>query len=251
MADWTKVVVGVTAAAGGAALLCYLLNAEDEARAAPAEAGAESGAKGSKFDEVTKEQVEQILQEILSSQEKMKGHMKELTKELLQKSLSFEQTYHKVKSVQPEDPLEKHGLSMMDFDRLLDKFQSDPNVRRAIAQIMGTPSPSSVTPDRVKAISVKNIIDVHTFMLQELEKLQKYFGGIRDRSSYDLKTVTIAAQALVGAKVEEKFSITSEDIEGAVLMHHTQLATDQEFANINIQIQTTMGKLMGSPLPAS
>merc|ERR1719160_1362780 len=131
---------------------------------------------------------------------------------------------------------------MMDFDKLLDKFQSDPKVRKAIAQIMGTPN-----PDRVREISVKTVIDVHTFMLEELEKMLKYFNGIKDQSSYDMKTVTIAAQALVGAKVEERFSITSEDIENAVLMHHTQLATDKEFANINIKIQNTMGKLMGSP----
>lgn len=32
-----------------------------------------------------------------------------------------------------------------------------------------------------------------------------------------------------------------------VLMYHTMLATDQEFAAINIKIQHTMGKLMGTP----
>lgn len=103
-----------------------------------------------------------------------------------------------------------------------------------------------MTSEKVMAISVRDIIDVHNFMLEELEKLMKHFKGLRDQSSYQMKTVTIAAQALVGAKVEERFSVTPEDIENAVLMHHTQLATDQEFANINIKIQTAMGKFMGS-----
>merc|ERR1712194_456981 len=98
-----------------------------------------------------------------------------------------------------------------------------------------------------QAISVRQIIDVHTFMLEELESVVKYFQNVPNKESYDLKTVTIAAQAMVGYKIEEKFSIASEDIESAVLMYHTTLATDQEFAQINIKIQHVMGKLMGTP----
>ena len=41
-----------------------------------------------------------------------------------------------------------------------------------------------------------------------------------DRESYDPKTVTLTAQSLVGAKVEERFGLTSEDIEHAVMRHH-------------------------------
>merc|ERR1712224_49674 len=171
---------------------------------------------------------------------------KELTKELLQIGLSFEQTYQRVKAVQPEDPLEKHGLSMMDFDQLLDKYQSDPHVREAIGKIMGAPSPNSHQSSKVQTITVKKIIDVHNFMLEELDNLVKHFQTVSDHKSYDMKTVTIAAQALVGAKVEEKFGYSSEDIEGAVLTHHASLATNQEFANINISMQNTMSKLMGT-----
>merc|ERR1711920_665352 len=200
-----------------------------------------------RVDEISKEQVQQILQEIIRSQGQMKHYMKDLTKELCSKSLSFEQTYQRVKEVQPEDPLEKYGLSMMEFDQLLDKHQSDPLVKEAIAKIMGAPMPGSTTPDRVQSITVKKIIDVHKFMLEELEKLVQNFQALPNKEQYDMKTVTIAAQACVGSKVEATFGITSEDIENAVLFHHTMLATDQEFASINMQIQHTTGRPMGTP----
>merc|ERR1712190_319130 len=178
--------------------------------------------------------------------------MGDLTKELLSKSLTFEQTYARVKEVQTADPLEKYGLSMTEFDELLDKHQSDPNVREAITKIMGSPSPGSSASEKIQAITVKQVIDVHKFMLEELDALVTTFQNSANKDSYDTKTVTITAQAIVGSKIEQKFSITSEDIEGAVLMYHSTLATDQEFAQINIKIQHTMGKLMGtnfSPAP--
>merc|ERR1712039_1046157 len=120
--------------------------------------------------------------------------MKDLTKELCSKSLSFEQTYARVKEVQPNDPLEKYGLSMMEFDQLLDKHQSDPNVRESIAKIMGAPSPGAATNEKVQGITVSTIIDVHKFMLEELDKIVTHFQNSPNKDSYDTKTVTIAAQ---------------------------------------------------------
>lgn len=250
MENWKKLLLAAGGAAGTCAVLYYLLREESEAKGARGDANKKSKElkKGkTKVEEITKEQVQQVLQEIIQSQEQMKGYMKELTKELLSKRLTFEQTYQRVKEVQPSDPLEKYGLSMQDFDQLLDKHQTDPLVREAIAKIMGAPNPSQVASDKVQAITVKKILDVHQFMLEELERLVDYFEHVPNKNTYDLKTVTIAAQAIVGSKVEAKFGITSEDIESAVLMYHTVLATDQEFANINVKIQHTMGKLMGTP----
>mmetsp|Transcript_121303 Transcript_121303/g.220641 ORF Transcript_121303/g.220641 Transcript_121303/m.220641 type:complete len:255 (+) Transcript_121303:123-887(+) len=249
--DWTKILLAAGGAAGVAAALCYLLKEEPEGPVSRAQSAGESTAavSKSKVEDITREQVHQILQEIIKSQELMKTYMKDLTRELLSKKLDFEQTYKRVKEVQPADPLEQYGLSMMDFDQLLNNHQADPAVREAIAKIMGAPSPSNVASEKVQAITVQKIIEVHTFMLKELEKLVDEFSSKPNKDSYDLKTVTIAAQAIVGSKVEEEFKITSEDIESAVLMYHTMLATDQDFANINIKIQQTMGKLMGSSFP--
>ncbi|CAE8738445.1 unnamed protein product [Polarella glacialis] len=175
-------------------------------------------------------QVQQILSEIVESQEKMKTHMKDLTRELLSKQLDFEQTYIRVREVQPDDPLERCGLSMSDFDMLLSKYQHDPKVKEGIARIMGVPTnaTASAAQEKAQTVPARRVIEVHAFMLEELEKLVQHFATIKNKDAYDMKTVTLAAQAVVGAKVEEKFGLTSEDIERAVIQHHSTLATDQD-----------------------
>lgn len=240
---------GLGAAGAAAVLYCLLKEQPKKSGGKGREESNEAPQPGAKLkvEEITKETVQTILKEIIESQEKMKGYMKELTKELRTKSMSFEDTYDRVRKVQPSDPLEKHKLTMMEFDQLLDKHQSDPMVREAIAKIMGTPTASSVASEKVQGITVKLVIEVHTFMLKELEALVEKYQSMTNKRDLDMKTVTIVAQAIVGSKMEEKFGITSEDIESAVLMYHTSLATDQEFANINLKIQHTMGKLMGQP----
>lgn len=253
--NWQKLLIAAGGTVGVCAVLYYLLKEEKKERQIIGEDGSDKkkdrGAKMGSVDEISKEQVRQILQEIIKSQDQMKGYMKDLTQELLTKNFSFEQTYARVREVQPQDPLEKYNLSMMEFDQLLDKHQSDPNVRDAIAKIMGAPEPGAQRNDKVQSITVKQIIDVHVFMLAELENVVKYFTNLSNKESYDMKTVTIAAQAMVGSKIEEKFNITSEDIESAVLTYHTMLATNQEFAQVNVSIQHTMGKLMGTPFGPS
>lgn len=245
---WKKLLIGVGAAAGAAAVLYYLLKDEPETSQLAAEGpGSSPSQPKTSVNELTKDQVKQILQDIINSQTQMKDYMKDLTKELHSTSLTFDQTYEKIKGVQPNDPLEAYGLSMQDFDQLLDKHQHDPGVRDAIAQIMGASGqPQAAISESARQITVKKIIDVHAYMHEELEVILRQFQSLPNKEAYDLKTVTIAAQAIVGSKVEEKFSITSDEIEGAVLTHHQQLATDQEFATINRKIQQTMGTLMGA-----
>lgn len=236
-------------AASVAAVLYFLMkdDSKGKKKSSVLDGKDSSAAAGkSRVEDISKETVQLILKEIIESQEKMKVYMKDLTKELRSTSLSFEQTYQKVREVQPNDPLEKHNLSMMEFDQLLDKFQGDPTVREAIAKIMGAPSPSTASSEKVKDITVKDIIKVHRFMLEELKKLVETYQGMQQNTELDMKTVTIVAQAIVGANMEKKFNITSEDVESAVLHHHTMLSTDQEFATINAEIQNTMAKLMGS-----
>lgn len=251
MADSQKMLLAGLGAASVAAVV-YCLTKDDSKKTRTVQGdkseGAPAGGKGkSKVEEISKETVSIILKEIIDSQEKMKSYMKTLTKELKTKQMDFRQTYDRVREVQPNDPLEKYGLSMMEFDQLLDKYQSEPTVREAIAKIMGAPNPANTQSAKVQAITVPQIISVHKFMLEELESLVKIYQGLQKTGGdLDMKTVTIVAQAMVGAKMEEKYGIASEDLESAVLVYHTMLATDQEFATINLQIQHTMGKLMGA-----
>lgn len=247
MEGWKKLLLAAGGSVGVAAALYYLLREDGDAKAPSGAAGgdAHDGGKKLKVDEMTKEQVIQILREIVDSQEKMRTHMKSLTKDMRSRKLDFDETYQKVLQVQPEDPLEKYGLSMMDFDQLLNKYQAEPEVREGIESIMGIHSDGSdaSTPAGTVA-TAERIIEVHAFMLQELKDLMQHFAQVANRSSYDMKAVTLAAQAAVAAKVEDKFGLTSEDIEHAVIKHHSQLETNREFANLNTEMQQVMAQLL-------
>jgi len=199
-------------------------------------------------EELAKSDVLEILRDIMKSQELMKAVMKDLTTDLIQNQLSFEQTYEKIKKSQPDDPLERYGISMTDFDMLLEKHQLDPNVREAISRIMGAPSNVTLS-QKVQTVPRKMIVQIHDFMLSELKKLVEEFQKHPDRLSLDARTLTMTAQAIIGAKVETKFGLNSDEIESAVLFNHNALSSDTDFARINVQMQATMSQLMGAQFP--
>mmetsp|Transcript_32188 Transcript_32188/g.85740 ORF Transcript_32188/g.85740 Transcript_32188/m.85740 type:complete len:246 (+) Transcript_32188:132-869(+) len=245
MESWQKTLLIVGGAAGAATILYYLLRDEPESSSASHSEGAEEKIS---VGEITKDQVLQILNEIYASQEKMKVRMKSLTTEIMAKSTSFDETYQKIKEVQPDDVLERYGLQMQEFDQLLSKHQSDLQVREGIMKIMGAPD-GSLEP--TKDVTVKKVVDAHNFMLEELENVARHVNNAKAQSKatvYDMKTVALTAQAIVAAKVEEKFGLTSEDMEGAVMKHQRTLATDKDFASINMKMQQVMGQLMGGEM---
>jgi len=191
--------------------------------------------------ELTREQVAQVLREIEATQETMRSRLKELSK-ALKPGVTFEETCKQVQAIQEEDPLEKRKISMEVFDRLLEKFQSDPDVQKGVARMMGTPGHGGVSaPQGAKTVPMKDLIAAQAFMLDEIEKL----GAGSPSAAFDARTVTLATQALVGSRLEKRLGLTSEDVEGAVLSHHAQLATDQEFNTINVRMQAAMDKLLG------
>jgi hypothetical protein len=243
--EWKKLLALAGGAAGVAAVLYYLLREEPERRGAVED----DKKKAFSADQVTKEQVLQILGEIVESQEKMRTHMKALTRDIIEKNMDFDKTYDDVRAVQPDDPLERIGLSMTDFDSVLSKYQADPQVREGITRIMGISDPGAAGSGAVKDVNDQRVIEVHAFMLKELEGLVSHFTSIKGQRSYDMKIVTLALQAMVGAKVETRFGLTSDDIESAVIKNHSKLATNQEFANINVNMQQTIANLMGPMAP--
>lgn len=187
-----------------------------------------------------------ILEEIVHSQEQMKAYLKGLTKDLCSQDVAFEDTYARVKEAQPNDPLEQHSLSMAEFDQLLDMYHNDPSVQAAVAKIRGVPNLDCLASANVLSINVDTIVKVHLFMLEQLESLVQHH--LQDKSfkedNYDMKLVAIVVQAVIGAKVQGKFGITSEEIEGAVLMHCGELTTNQEFTKANARISNTMSTIL-------
>ncbi|KAF4684751.1 hypothetical protein FOZ60_007352 [Perkinsus olseni] len=258
----TKVLIGAGVAAVAGVGLYYLFREDQDAATTTSKDEQQQQASGTTttttaaakvdIDKISKAQVLEIMKAILASQDEMKQTMKVLTRDLAAaqakgdtEALQFQNVYKKVQAVQPKDPLETYGLSMMEFDQLLDREQNDPQIRECIVEIMGGKIPEGGAQP-TKQLSVKQIISIHEFMLQQLDRIVTEFSAMPEsvRVNFDMKTVTIAAQAIVGSAVENKFSVSSDDIESAVMLNHAQLSVSQQFANINIKMQETMTKLM-------
>lgn len=246
MEGWKKTLLCLGGAAGAAAVLYYLLR-EEEGSAPASDLGDSGDSKKTKtrVEDVTKDMVQQILNEIIESQEKMKTRMKEITQELLSKPLSVMETYKRIAEVQPDEVLDKYAISMQDFDQLLNKHQNDPHIRMGIQKIMGMPDPAAPNPSADK-VSAKKVVEAHTYMLEELNKVLADINKLPNRATLDPKAIVQAAQAIVAARLEQKFSITQEDMEAAMMKHQQILATDQEFAAVSMKMQATMGQLMGA-----
>ncbi|CDJ64075.1 hypothetical protein, conserved [Eimeria necatrix] len=225
--------------AGGAAAtgvaLYYLLRDDGSGRKEK-----ESEVRKLSRNDATKEQVLMVLRDILSTQEKMKGLMKKFTQKFFEEECTFEEACAMVAKQHPEDPLGRYGLTMATFDGLLDKFQQDPEVKEAVLSIMGSASTPNPTPAAYQ-ISTDHLIKVHEFMRDELQSLAAEAGSW---PKADIKVITLAAQAYVGAKVQKKFGLTGEDIEGAVLLNHKDLSANANFTLVNMAIQKTMNDLV-------
>ncbi|KAL8435771.1 hypothetical protein ACSSS7_002253 [Eimeria intestinalis] len=139
----------------------------------------------------TKEQVLAVLHDIFTTQEKMKGLMKRFTQKFLEEEFTFEEACALVAKQHPDDPLRRYGLTMADFDGLLDKFQQDQEVKEAVFSIMGSASAPNPTP-QAYTMSKEQLVKVHEFMRDELQNLTKDGGGW---PKTDPKVVTLAAQA--------------------------------------------------------
>jgi hypothetical protein len=228
-----KVVIGASAAVAAAALITYLFRRESGKAAGVPK-------RNLSVNEITKTQLLRILDEIQITHEKMRLVTKKLSAAILALKLNFEQTYQRVIELQPEDPLEKYGLSMMDFDRLLEREQYDPEVRQSLTKLMGSPDPSSL--ESSKDLSLNQVIEINRYILSQLQDVVKEVSSLS--GSYDSKNVMIATQAIVAAHVEGKFGVTGEDVDVATSKLSMQLSGNAEFNTLNLQIQQVMTELM-------
>lgn len=239
----------VTAAAIAASVgVAYYLFRKDEQTVAGVSENAHTTPKADvkKIDPsaVSVEELLGIMEKIVFAQNAMKAIMKGITEAIKGDNLGFAAAYELVRERQPNDPMEDLGLGMDEFDNLLDKYQEDPRVLDSIARIMG-PSEDEVASDDGKILAVKELIDIHRFMLDELQQIS---SEMKRMPSFDPRAATATAQVLVGARVEKSFNITSTAVERSVMIHQNQLAGNHEFATINMMMQQAMTDLMGDEL---
>lgn len=241
----SKIAIGATLAAASVGAAYYLFRKEESAVVAKSDAKVSEGQKSLlKLDakKVTIEQLLSMMDKIIESQNAMKGVMKGISEEITVNNLSFTQAYELVGKKQPVDPMEELGISMSDFDQLLDKYQEDPRVLDSIARIMG-PSEEDMADDDGKILTVKELVAIHQFMLDELMQISAEVK--KGQTLTDARTTTATAQVLVGARVESKFKVSSPAVERSVMVHQNQLATNHQFATINMMMQQAMTELMG------
>mmetsp|Transcript_26874 Transcript_26874/g.32721 ORF Transcript_26874/g.32721 Transcript_26874/m.32721 type:complete len:249 (-) Transcript_26874:112-858(-) len=192
----------------------------------------------------SKESLLQTLQELTSQQAQMRSHLKKLTEEVSSKSMSLSQACKRCAEMEMCDPLEKYGLSNVEFNKVLGEYEDDPAVHEAVAVLMGPPpNGAAAITEAASSLTPTKLLDIHKFMLAEYERL----ASQSDKGSTNASIITFAAQAIVAGKAEAKYKVSVEDIESAVLVHQGALNSNPEFSEINIRMQKAIAKLMGIP----
>lgn len=244
--DWQKVLLAAGASVGVGAALWYLLRDDPEGEAqllkeAVRSSNATSDSPPKQHD------LKEVLQEMVSAQEKMKASMKALAKDMAASILPFPELYERVEKSQPQDPLEKRGLSMQDLESML-MANTDPAVMGLMAKVMGAGDPAEMAEpsEQAKAITVEKITEIHVYMLEQLTKFFEDFKAVDNKGKYDMKTVVVSSQAFLDSKVMAKFQIAPEDIEGAIMRNREKLGKDRAFVETHQNIQATMEAFISS-----
>lgn len=231
---WQKVLIAAGgAAAVGSLLYCLCSDGPETEEAGLAPAGRDTAIE--------------ILQEMVAAQSRVKDSMKVLSRELAEEpALTFEQIYAKVRAAEPADPLEARGMTPRDLESLLQSCHADPLVQRAMheltAPLVGETAGEG-SGGKARTMTLEEIVEVHAFMLEELQKFAENFRGRSDRGSFSTKTVVVAAQAVLDSKTSAKFGVTSEDLGAAVMGKQDELKTSERFMSIHMQMQQAMVSL--------
>jgi hypothetical protein len=244
--DWQKVLLAAGASVGVGAALYYLLRDDPEGEAQLLKEAVRSS-NATNDGAPNQHDLKEVMQEMVSAQEKMKTNMKALAKEMAVSTLPFDELYDRVEKSQPQDPLEKRGLSMQDLESML-MANTDPAVMGLMAKVMGAGDPGAMAEpsEQAKAITVEKITAIHVFMLEQLTKFFDDFKTIENKGKYDMKTVVVSSQAYLDSQVMAKFQIAPEDIESAIMRNREKLGKDVAFVETHKNIQATMERFISS-----
>ncbi|SCN12586.1 conserved Plasmodium protein, unknown function [Plasmodium malariae] len=197
-----------------------------------------------KGDSMTRDDLLQLLNEMLKLQTDMKNIVKDLIVVAKKNNYDFMAVYEVAKTYNTIDPLGKYQIEMPEFDKVVESYHFDPEVKEKVAKLMSSQENYYVNMSDT-TLSVDKIIEIHHFMLNELYKIDPEFKKIPNKSELDPKLIALVIQSIVSAKVEEEFNLTSEDVEASIANQQYALTSNMEFARVNIQMQTIMNKFMG------
>ncbi|CRG99934.1 conserved Plasmodium protein, unknown function [Plasmodium relictum] len=198
-----------------------------------------------KGDSMTREDLLQLLNEMLKLQSDMKNIVKDLIVVAKNNNYDFMAVYNIAKTYNTIDPLGKYQIEMPEFDKVVESYHFDPEVKETVSKLMTSQENYYANMSDAPTLSVDKIIEIHHFMLNELYKIDPEFKKIPNKNELDPKLIALVIQSIVSAKVEEEFNLTSEDVEASIATQQYALTSNMEFARVNIQMQTIMNKFMG------
>jgi len=166
----------------------------------------------------------------------MKDALNDVTHCVETHRLSIVQCYHLIAELPNRtDLLEDYGVTMTEFEGFVDKYQSDTRVRELIAIIMGSPPSPLATPKQRTQLSVREIIDVHAYMLDAVMVAVDVLA--RSEIVSDAKLATITLRVIAQGEVLRKFGIGKDDLEHSVLKHSAELRENSEYTSIYTRMQ--------------
>lgn len=245
--NWKKCLT-LAGGAAAAVAIAYLLVREDDNQAESKQENEEEkqDSKNTKKEcKISKEELLQLLNEMQAMHTETKNMINSLIIAAKKCNYDFMAVYNEAKKKDTIDPLMKRQMVMRDFDNAIEKYHFDPDVSDAVTRLVkGQEFPPDSNMDK-PLMSVDKIIGIHHYMLQELYNVEEEFQALPNKNDLDTKLIAISIQSIISAKVEEKFDVTSEEVEAGISAQQYMLSSNLDFAQLNIEMQSIMNKCVG------
>lgn len=207
---------------------------------------------------LTRDQVLHILRETAKVQAVVQKDISALARKIAKeraekkkkKNLSFLEAHKRIQELDlPTEPLEEHGLTDPAFQRILAGYEDDEEVMSAAREMLQPAGNGD--PVRSRAITMAKIIEVHTFMVDQMQKVLAEFLGLPQevRRTFRGKGCETTAELLVSIAVERQMAVRCEDVEQAVVEYEEELQSNQEFTRCTDQLAGMMQHLIGAAQP--
>lgn len=249
MEGWQKMLLAAGGAAAVGAALYYLLREDAETEAAIM--------KQMGGSDVSKETIIEVLTEIVEAKKATSNNLGELGSKLGNKLKDTEgsmpaldEVYKMVKDSDAsgtgniQDVLKNRGLSTMDLDMGMMKFQGDPDVMSFIPILMGGAVPPSAGADKKEPMSVERIVEVYQTMVAAAGRFVAEFEDAADKTKYDVQVLMMAAETAMHAQVKYKLGVDKSDLELSVQAQEAELPKSAAFMMTQKQLQEKMEPLL-------
>lgn len=176
-----------------------------------------------------------------------------LLPEVRRPEIPFLEAYRLIEGLAlPDDPLAEIGLTEESFHSLLVDFEGDDEVMFGVQKLLQPIGQGD--PERAKAITLNQIIEVHKCMVREMQRILQEVRELTSNKMLALskKRCESTAELLATIAVEEQLAISSDDVELAVVLNEELLQTHSEFTQYTEELSSCMkelGTLVNSDVP--